>query len=78
MDNGSSLQVQQLTGLGFTLPREAVQPALDAASSQLTKNSPLALQVDRVQVTDAGVITKLSARNATIPGSDEQPCNTGL
>jgi hypothetical protein len=78
VDNELSLQVQQLTGLGFTLPREAVQPALDAVSSQLTKNSPLALQVDSVQVTDTGVITKLSAHNATIPGGQEQPCNTGL
>ena len=73
-----TLQVQQLTGLGFTLPREAVQPALDAVSSQLTKNSPLALKVDDVQVTDTGVVTKLSARNATIPGGDEQPCVTGF
>jgi hypothetical protein len=78
VNNELSLQVQQLTGLGFTLPREAVQPALDAVSSQLTKNSPLALQVDSVQVTDTGVITKLSAHNATIPGGQEQPCNTGL
>jgi hypothetical protein len=78
VDNELSLQVQQLTGLGFTLPREAVQPALDAVSSQLTKNSPLALQADSVQVTDTGVITKLSAQNATIPGGQEQPCNTGI
>jgi hypothetical protein len=78
VDNALSLQVQQLTGLGFTLPREAVQPALDAVSSQLTKNSPLALQADSVQVTDTGVVTKLSAHNAKIPGSSEQPCNTGL
>jgi hypothetical protein len=76
--NQLSLQVQKLTGLGFTLPREAVQPALDAVSSQLTTNSPLALQTDSVQVTDTGVVTKLSARNATIPGGDEEPCNTGL
>lgn len=74
-----TLQVQQLTGLGFTLPREAVQPALDAVSSQLTKNSPLALKVDAVQVTDTGVVTKLSARNASIPGgNDGQPCITGF
>jgi hypothetical protein len=78
VNNELSLQVQQLTGSGFTLPREAVQPALDAASGQLTKNSPLALQTDSVQVTDTGVITKLSARNASIPGGDEQPCVTGF
>lgn len=76
VDNALSLQVQQLTGLGFTLPREAVQPALDAVSSQLTKNSPLALQADSVQVTDTGVVTKLSAHDAPIPNGSEQPCNT--
>lgn len=78
VDNELSLQVQQLTGLGFTLPREAVQPALDAVSSQLTKNSPLALQADSVQVTDTGVITKLSAHNASIPGGNDEPCVTGI
>ena len=30
VDGGSALQVTELTGLGFTLPRETVQPALDA------------------------------------------------
>jgi len=79
VDDKLSLQVQKLTGLGFTLPREAVQPALDAVSSQLTTNSPLALKVDDVQVTDTGVVTKLSARNASIPGGNEgQPCITGF
>ena len=52
VDNGISLQVQELTGLGFTLPREAVQPALDAFTSQLTKNYPLGIHADSVQVTD--------------------------
>jgi hypothetical protein len=35
--------------------------------------------VDDVQVTDTGVVTKLSARNASIPGGNEgQPCITGF
>ncbi len=37
VDGGISLQVQQVTGLGFTLPRETVQPALDAFTSKLTQ-----------------------------------------
>ena len=51
--------MQELTGLGFTLPREAVQPALDAFSSQLTKNYPLGIHADSVQVTDSGVTSQV-------------------
>jgi hypothetical protein len=32
-DGGLGLQVTELTGLGFTLPQETVQPALDAFSN---------------------------------------------
>ncbi len=31
---------EELTGLGFTLPREAIQPALDALTSKLTDELP--------------------------------------
>lgn len=80
VDNGISLQVQQLTGLGFTLPRETVQPALDAFSGQLTQNYPLGVHADSVQVTDGGVVSKFSTRNATIPGNNggDDPCFAGL
>lgn len=81
VDNGISLQVQQLTGLGFTLPRETVQPALDAFSGQLTQNYPLGVHADSVQVTDAGVVSKFSTRNASIPasnGNSQDPCFAGL
>ena len=81
VNNGISLQVQQLTGLGFTLPREAVQPALDAFSGQLTQNYPLGVHADSVQVTDAGVVSKFSTRNASIPagnGNSQDPCFAGI
>jgi hypothetical protein len=80
VDNGISLQVQQLTGLGFTLPRETVQPALDAFSGELTKNYPLGVHADSVQVTDSGVVSKFSTRNATIPSGKggNDPCFAGL
>lgn len=80
VDNGIALQVQQLTGLGFTLPRETVQPALDAFSGQLTKNYPLGVHADSIQVTDGGVVSKFSTRNATIPGGNggDDPCFAGL
>ncbi|WP_319453431.1 MULTISPECIES: DUF2993 domain-containing protein [unclassified Mycobacterium] len=77
-DGGISLEVQQLTGLGFTLPRETVQPALDLFSSQLTKNYPLGIHADSVEVTDTGVISKFSTQNATIPAGGEDPCFAGL
>jgi hypothetical protein len=67
VDGGVSLQVIKLTGLGFTLPREAVQPALDAFSAQLTKGYPLNIHADSIEVTDTGVISKFSAQNATMP-----------
>jgi LmeA-like phospholipid-binding len=78
VDGGISLQVQELTGLGFTLPREAVQPALDAFSSQLTKNLPLGIHADSVSVTDSGVIAKFSTQNATMPAGQEDPCFAGI
>jgi hypothetical protein len=77
-DNGISLQVTQLTGLGFTLPRETVQPALDAFTSQLTKNYPLGIHADSVQVTDSGVIAQFSTQNASIPKGQQDPCFAGL
>lgn len=78
VDNGISLQVTELTGLGFTLPRETVQPALDAFTSQLTKNYPLGIHADSVQVTDSGVVSQFSTQNASIPKGNEDPCFAGL
>ena len=77
-DGGVSLEVQQITGLGMTLPRETVQPALDAFTSQLTKNYPLGVKADSVQVTDTGVVSKFSTKNATIPVGQQDPCFAGL
>ena len=78
VDNGISLQVTELTGLGFTLPRETVQPALDAFTSTLTKNYPLGIHADTVQVTDSGVVSQFSTQNASIPKGNEDPCFAGL
>lgn len=74
--NGAlSLQVESLTGLGsMTLPREAVQPALDDFAEQLTKKYPLGLRADSVEVTDSAVVAHFSSRNATIPSHNDDPC----
>jgi hypothetical protein len=78
VDNGISLQVTELTGLGFTLPRETVQPALDAFTTQFTKNYPLGIHADTVQVTDSGVISQFSTQNAAMPKGQQDPCFAGL
>jgi hypothetical protein len=78
VDNGISLQVTELSGLGFTLPRETVQPALDAFTSQLTKNYPMGIHANTVQVTDTGVVSQFSTQNASIPKGNEDPCFAGL
>jgi hypothetical protein len=78
VDGGISLQVQNVTGLGFTLPREIVQPALDAFTSQLTQDYPMNIRADSVQVTDAGVVSQFSTTNASIPKQADDPCFVGL
>lgn len=77
-DGGISLQVQQLTGLGFTLPREAVQPALDAFTAGLTQNYPMNIKAQSVAVTDTGVTAVFGTQNAEMPKSGEDPCFSGL
>ena len=77
-DGGIALQVVNFSGLGFTLPRETVQPALDAFSAQLTKNYPLGIHADDVQVTDTGVTAQFSTSNASIPAGNDDPCFAGL
>lgn len=74
VNGGLSLQVQQVTGLGFTLPREAVQPALDAFTAELTQDYPMDIKADSVEVTDSGVVSRFSTQNATIPKGEQDPC----
>jgi hypothetical protein len=78
VNNGVSLQVVSLTGLGFMLPSESVQPALDAFTSQLTNNYPLGIHADSVQVTNTGVVGHFSTRNASIPQGNQDPCFANL
>jgi hypothetical protein len=73
-DGGIALQMVNLNGLGFTLPREMVQPALDAFSATLTKGYPLGVKADDVSVSDTGVSAHFSTRNASIPADDNDPC----
>lgn len=77
-NSGISLQVTELSGLGFTLPRETVQPALDAFAGQLTENYPLGIHADAVQVTNDGVVAQFSTQNASMPKGQQDPCFAGL
>ena len=77
-DGNLNLQVVSLSGLGFMLPRETVQPALDAFTSTLTKNLPMGIHADSVTVTDTGVTAKFVTRNATIPNGQTDPCFAGV
>ena len=52
--------------------------ALDAFTSALTKNYPLGIHADSVQVTDSGVVSQFSTQNASIPKSNDAPCFAGL
>ena len=77
-DGGIALEMVNLSGLGFTLPREMVQPALDTFSAQLTKGYPLGVKADDVKVSDTGVTAHFSTRNASIPAGNTDPCFAGL
>ncbi|MDA2992028.1 MAG: DUF2993 domain-containing protein, partial [Actinomycetota bacterium] len=66
------------TGLGFTLPRESVQPALDAFTGTLTDNLPMGIRADSVEVTDSGIAARFITRDATIPNGQQDPCFAGI
>jgi uncharacterized membrane protein len=73
--NGLQLQIVNFNTLGFTLPKETVQSTLDGFTSNLTKNYPLGIHADSVQVTSTGVQSHFSTQNATIPaGGTADPC----
>lgn len=79
VNNGLSLQVVSLTGLGsMALPKESVQPALDDFTDRLLKKYPLGVHADSVEVTSTGVVGHFSTRNATIPAHSQDPCFANL
>jgi hypothetical protein len=76
--NGLDLQIISFNALGFKLPKESVQSTLDDYTSNLTKNFPLGIKADSVQVTDSGVTSHFSSQNATIPAGNNYPCFANL
>ena len=77
-DEQLALQVVSVTGLGFTLPSESVQPALDAFTKALTANLPMGIHAESVGVSDSGVTARYVTRDATIPNGQQDPCFQGL
>ena len=78
VDDGLTLEVLKVSGLGFTLPRESVQPALDVFTTALTKNLPMGIRAESVGVTDGGVSARFVTRDATIPNGQEDACFAGV
>ena len=78
VDNGLSLQVVSLKALGTALPRESIQASLDDFASRLTKDYPLGIHADSVQVTNNGVAAHFSTRDASIPPSQSNACFANL
>ncbi|MFZ4374655.1 MAG: DUF2993 domain-containing protein [Mycobacterium sp.] len=77
-DGSLALEVVNVSGLGFTLPRESVQPALDLFTTALTKNLPMDIHAESVGVTDTGVAARFVTRDATIPNAQQDPCFAGV
>ena len=84
-DGRVALQVVNVTGLGLLLPSEMVQSALDAFTTRLTENYPLAIHADSVQITYDGVTAHYSTRDMSIPQGNQErnkdnqdPCFAGL
>ena len=86
-DGRVGLRVVDVTGLGLLLPSEMVQSALDAFTTHLTKNYPLDIDADSVQITYDGVTAHYSTRDTSIPQGkqanqgnkdNQDPCFAGL
>lgn len=74
-DNTLSLQVVDLSALGLDLDSDKVQSNLDKLTEKATKDLPLGIHLDSVQVTDSGLAIKFSAQNATIPAQSSSSSN---
>ena len=75
---GVTLQVLQVTGLGFTPTRETVQPAPDAFTTTLTANLPMGIHAGQGRGDRNRVAARFITRDATIPNGRQDPCFAGL
>jgi hypothetical protein len=77
-NGGIQLQIVSFNTLGFSLPKESVQSTLNEYTSNLTKNYPLGIHADSIEVTDSGVVSHFITRDATIPAGNTDPCFADL
>lgn len=75
---GIQLNIVSFNTLGFSLPKESVQSTLNEYTSNLTKDYPLGIHAESIEVTDSGVVSKFATRNATIPAGNSDPCFADL
>jgi LmeA-like phospholipid-binding len=79
VNGGLSLQVVDVSALGAKVTTATAQKYLDDLMAKATKNYPLGLRADSIQVTDTGVQASFSSSNATIPaGGSTDPCLANL
>lgn len=77
--NGAlKLEIITFNALFLKLPREMIQSSLDEYTTDLNNKLPLGIHADSVDVTDSGVVTHFSSRNATIPAGETDPCFADL
>lgn len=77
-NGGLELQIVSFNTLGFSLPKESVQSTLNEYTSKLTKDYPMGIKADSLEVTQDGVVAHFSSRNATIPAGESDPCFADL
>lgn len=77
-NGGLELQIVSFNTLGFSLPKESVQSSLNEFTTKLTKDYPMGIHAESVEVTDNGVIAHFASRNATIPAGETDPCFADL
>lgn len=79
-NGGLRLEIVTFNTLGFSMPKESVQSTLDDFLDKQTKNYPLGIHADSVEVTSSGVTSHFSTQNATIPrgSNDKDTCFSNL
>jgi hypothetical protein len=77
---GLELQIVNFNTLGFPMPKETVQSTLNDFTNNLTKNYPLGIHADSVEVTSTGVTSHFSTQNANIPAgsNDTDACFSNI
>lgn len=75
-DGGIRFKLEKLTGLGFALPEDEIQPELDGFTDDLNDNYPLDIKAESIEVTEEGVVAKFATQNATIKsdGNSSSEC----